>query len=318
MITIVDLNIIPVVEPLISETLYQRMQSVLSQNKKILLSLNRRGAMSILVCHDCGWVARCPDCDLSMRVHHMPDTGLLCHFCEWKMTMPKQCPACQWFHLVESGARIQTAMASLQRLFPDEKILLVEKWVDDIPDASLRNNTIFIGTQKITSLPIENIWLAAFLLVEADLSVPMYDVEEDVYGQVRYCLSRADQMIIQTRVPRHRFLQTLQEKNFRQFFIETLQERKLFGLPPVTSMVSINIGDKHESTLRSRVQTLASTLTSRAQYSPTRVSYDHLLIERRGNMYYQRILIKSENILAFLEEFRPSLVRGRGIEVQWL
>lgn len=84
MITVIDMNQIRPVKPLISEVLFGRMQETLQRGEKILLSLNRRGAMSTLVCRDCGWAARCPSCDLMMRVHMKPENCLLCHFCETK------------------------------------------------------------------------------------------------------------------------------------------------------------------------------------------------------------------------------------------
>ena len=82
MITVIDLNLIPSPHPLISQVLIDKIEKNLSEGKKILLTLNRRGAMSTLVCRDCGWAARCPSCDMMMRVHHNPERKLLCHLCE--------------------------------------------------------------------------------------------------------------------------------------------------------------------------------------------------------------------------------------------
>ncbi len=82
MITVIDMNQIRPVKPLISEVLFGKIEQMMKDKKKVLLSLNRRGAMSTLVCRDCGWSARCPSCDLMMRVHMKPERFLLCHFCE--------------------------------------------------------------------------------------------------------------------------------------------------------------------------------------------------------------------------------------------
>jgi len=53
MITVIDMNQMRPVKPLISEVLFGRMQETLGRGEKVLLSLNRRGAMSTLVCRDC-------------------------------------------------------------------------------------------------------------------------------------------------------------------------------------------------------------------------------------------------------------------------
>ena len=126
MITVIDINTIPLLQPLISEVLFSKIQTTLQSGKKVLLSLNKKGAMSTLLCRDCGWVARCPKCDLLMRVHHTPENFLLCHFCESRGALPSQCPACMSYNLIQSGARVQTVEEGVAKLFPTHKRLLVE------------------------------------------------------------------------------------------------------------------------------------------------------------------------------------------------
>lgn len=319
MITVVDLNLVRCEMPLISEVLVAKMQKNLSEGKKVLLTLNRRGAMSTLVCRDCGWAARCPSCDLLMRVHHNPQNFLLCHLCENQWRIPDACPKCNGNHLVESWSRVQSIDASIRKLFPNTGILLVEKDANTVTQKSLKECDILIGTQKITSLPVENIWLTAFLLVESDLSVPTYNIEEEVYSQVKYFLSKSEEVILQTRSPKLRLIQDLVSSNFRTFFQRTIAERKQFNLPPFVQMVVIHIGEASESTLKSRMATLASAMIETAKQSPTiAITYDHLLSDRRQGKYYQKILIKWPDVLGFLEPFRKQLVRGRDIEVEWL
>ncbi len=272
--------------------------------------------MSTLVCRDCGWVARCPACDLLMRVHTKPNTHLLCHFCETKGTIPDVCPKCQSTHLVQSGPRIQSIEASLKKIFPEAKILLVED-LSKLSKKTLDQNTIVIGTQKITSLPIENLGLTAFLLVESDLSVPAYDIEEDLFSQVRHFTTRSENIILQTRSPKLQIIKDITEGNFKSFFQRTLQERKSFHLPPFLQMVTIYLSDKSESMLKQRINTLASSLMQRAD-KETLISYDHLLIEKRAGEYRQKILIRAKDVMGFLEQFRNVLVRSRGVEVEWL
>jgi len=318
MITVIDINTIPLLQPLISEVLFSKIQTCLATGKKVLLSLNRKGAMSTLLCRDCGWVARCPGCDVLMRVHHIPENFLLCHFCEARASLPSQCPKCMSYNLIQSGARIQSVEEGIAKLFPESKRLLIEWNIQQLSQKSLQENDIFIWTQKITSLPIDNLWLAAFVLLEADLAVPVYDIEEEVYGQVRYFCSRADEVVIQTRSPKLWLIQELTQGNFRTFYQRVIQERKQFWLPPFQEMIAIYIKEKQESTLKQRVATLASMLISGTENTQTTVTYDYLLVEKRWGEYYQKILIKSPDILWFLEPFRSSLVKGRGIEVEWL
>ena len=318
MITTVDMNQIRPVKPLISEVLFGRMQETLARDEKILLSLNRRGAMSTLVCRDCGWSARCPSCDLLMRVHTKPDNCLLCHFCEAKEAIPEKCPKCNSYHLVQSGARVQAIDVSVRELLPEAKILLIED-LSKITPKILSEYDIFIGTQKISSLPIDNLGLTAFLLVEADLAVPDYDIEESMYQQIRHFFSRSRDIILQTRSPKIPLIADVTSGNFRTFFQRTVAERKQFHLPPFTQMVTIYISDSSESMVKQRIASTASSMIESAKKtSDTTVLYNHLLFEKRAGKYRQKILIRSPDILSFLEPFRTQLVRGRGIEVEWL
>lgn len=244
---------------------------------------------------------------------------LLCHLCENQGRIPDTCPKCNGSHLIESGSRVQSIDASIRQLFPQAQVLLVEKDSNTLTQKSLKECDILIGTQKITSLPVENIWLTAFLLVESDLSVPVYNIEEEVYSQVKYFLSKSGEVILQTRSHKLRFIQDLVSSNFRTFFQRTIAERKQFSLPPFVQMVVIHIGESSESTLKSRMATLASAMIESSKQHPSIIiTYDHLLSERRQGKYFQKILIKWPELLTFLEAFRKQLVRGRDIEVEWL
>ena len=312
------MNQIRPVKPLISEVLFERMGEVLAKWEKILLSLNRRGAMSTLVCRDCGWAARCPSCDLMMRVHLRPENCLLCHFCEAKGIIPDKCPKCGSYHLVQGGIRVQSVDVSVRELFPEARILLIED-LQKVTPKTLTEYDIFIWTQKISSLPIENLGLTAFLLVESDLAVPDYDIEESLYHQIRHFFSRSRDIVLQTRSPKLPIIADVTGGNFRSFFQHTVAERKQFHLPPFSQMVTIYISDTTENLVKQRIASTASSMIEAAKnMTDTSVIYDHLLVEKRAGKYRQKILVRSPDVLSFLEPFRNQLLRGRGIEVEWL
>lgn len=253
-----------------------------------------------------------------MRVHTKPENSLLCHFCEAKSSLPEKCPKCHSYHLVQSGARVQSIDTHVRELLPEARILLIED-LNKVTPKTLTEYDIFIGTQKISSLPIENLGLTAFLLVESDLAVPDYDIEESMYQQIRHFFYRSRDIILQTRSPKLPLITEVTSGNFRSFFQKTVTERKQFHLPPFTQMVTVYISDSSESIVQQRIASTASSMIEAAKNtSDTTVLYDHLLFEKRAGKYRQKILIRSPNIVSFLEPFRAQLVRGRGIEVEWL
>jgi primosomal protein N' (replication factor Y) len=206
----------------------------------------------------------------------------------------------------------------VRELLPEARILLIED-LNKITPKILAEHDIFIGTQKISSLPIENLGLTAFLLVESDLAVPDYDIEESMYHQIRHFFSRSRDIILQTRSPKLPLIADVTGGNFRSFFQRTMSERKQFHLPPFTQMVTIHISDTTENLVKQRIASTASSMIEAAKVAEdTTVIYDHLLVEKRAGKYRQKILIRSPKMLSFLEPFRAQIIRGRGIEVEWL
>jgi len=149
--------------------------------------------------------------------------------------------------------------------------------------------------------------------------VPDYDIEESMYHQIRHFFSRSRDIILQTRSPKLPLIAEVTGGNFRSFFQKTAAERKQFHLPPFTEMVTIYMSDSSESLVKQRIASTASSLIEAAKGTPkTLVVYDHLLVEKRAGKYRQKILVRTDDMMTFLEPFRTQLVRGRGIEVEWL
>lgn len=140
-----------------------------------------------------------------------------------------------------------------------------------------------------------------------------------MYQQIRHFFYRSRDIILQTRSPKLPLITEVTSGNFRSFFQKTVTERKQFHLPPFTQMVTVYISDSSESVVQQRIASTASSMIEAAKHtSDTTVLYDHLLFEKRAGKYRQKILIRSPNIVSFLEPFRAQLVRGRGIDVEWL
>ncbi len=78
----------------LSESLVDEMHKTLAKNEQVLLFLNRRGFAPTLICHGCGWVARCQRCDANLVIH-FDEKRLRCHHCGKEQRLIKQCPACK-------------------------------------------------------------------------------------------------------------------------------------------------------------------------------------------------------------------------------
>ena len=76
-----------------SRALIDALGEVLTAKQQAILFLNRRGTASYVFCRDCGYIARCPNCDMPLTYHRQGEQ-LTCHHCGHREDNPSVCPAC--------------------------------------------------------------------------------------------------------------------------------------------------------------------------------------------------------------------------------
>ena len=73
--------------------LYYELKNVIEQKKQAMIFINRRGFSSFQRCRQCGYVAKCTDCDVSL-VYHRFENKLKCHYCGKRYKALDVCPSC--------------------------------------------------------------------------------------------------------------------------------------------------------------------------------------------------------------------------------
>ncbi len=63
-----------------SKLLYNEIAKNLERGEQMILFLNRRGFSTFVSCRSCGYVAECPNCNISLT-YHKYDDSLKCHYC---------------------------------------------------------------------------------------------------------------------------------------------------------------------------------------------------------------------------------------------
>lgn len=170
--------------PYLSTTLLQSIAQNISQNKKILLYLNKRGSHNLALCRDCQYIYYCPRCDVSLSVHQ--DIGsLLCHHCSYQSPLPIKCQNCQSTHIDFVGIGTQAIQNALLQAFSQAKIFRMDR--DSVASKSQKERAIqdmhqadiIIGTKMITTgFDFHDIGLIAVILLEQELQSPSYDSME--------------------------------------------------------------------------------------------------------------------------------------------
>lgn len=230
----------------LSEILLTEIRATLAKNEQVLLFLNRRGFAPTLICHGCGWVARCLYCAANLVIHH--DEHLLrCHHCGTEHRLIKVCPACKTGELTPLGLGTERVEKVLGKLFADKTILRLDRdstrlkgsLEDYLEQINQGKVDIILGTQMLAKgHHFPNVTLVAILDVDSGLfSIDFHTAEKlaQLIVQVSGRAGRAEKagrVIMQTRQPTHPLLTTLIDYGYQQFAVSALAERHAAQLPP--------------------------------------------------------------------------------------
>ena len=105
-----------------SPRLIEAMRTALERHEQVILFQNRRGFSSLIECKQCGWVPRCPHCDVTLTMHKKSAT-MTCHYCGYTMRIPERCPACEGEKFIDIGTGTEKIEEQITQLFPDATTL---------------------------------------------------------------------------------------------------------------------------------------------------------------------------------------------------
>ncbi len=307
-----------------SEPFIKAVALHLAQGNQVLVFLNRRGYAPTVLCHDCGWVAKCGRCDAHLVMHRQDDV-LRCHHCGAQRPAAVQCPECRSSELRILGQGTERVEKTLQRLFPHHEVLRIDR------DSTRRKGAmqslldkvhegkpmILIGTQMLAKghhLPgvtMVGVLNADYGLFSADFRASERMAQTIV--QVAGRAGRADKpgtVVIQTHHPDHPLLLSLIEHGYPAFAESVLEERRQAELPPYTSMALI----RAESTQRDAPQDFLMQARQAAEMSLD----PHVQLfgpvpapmERRAGRYRAQLLIQAtqrNHLHRLLNDWIPKL-----------
>lgn len=98
-----------------SAALREKIEQCLNNGNQAILFLNRRGYSQTVICRDCGYVAKCEHCDVSLTYHREEDC-LKCHYCGTRYHMLSACPECGGVHFNYVGMGTQRIESELKKL----------------------------------------------------------------------------------------------------------------------------------------------------------------------------------------------------------
>lgn len=258
---------------LLSRSLYNEMKDALERKEQIILFLNRRGFSSFVSCRSCGYVFKCPECDLSMTYHK--NGYLICHYCGRAQREQKVCPECGSKYVKFFGAGTQRVEEEVKKYFPKARVMRMD--VDTTRNKDSHENIynafkcgegdILIGTQMVSKgLDFKNVTLVGVLAADISLNIPDYRSSERTYQIITQVAGRAGRgekkgkVVIQTYTPNNLSLQYAIENNYNDLYNEEIKVRKIMNYPPFSTIFLINAISKDEGKLKEFMNKVGESL----------------------------------------------------------
>lgn len=141
---------------MISTKLYEKIEENLRNGHQTILFLNRRGYSTFVMCRDCGYTHKCPNCNITMT-YHLKQNKLKCHYCGYEEKPVTQCPECKSTNIRYFGTGTQKLETEINKLFPNATTIRMD--VDTVTKKNSHeeilnkfkneNINILIGTQMV-------------------------------------------------------------------------------------------------------------------------------------------------------------------------
>lgn len=237
---------------ILSVRLQKLMEDRLKKGQQIMLFLNRRGVLGFISCRSCGFVVKCPHCDVSLSQHN--NGKMVCHYCGYEEPVRKVCPKCGSKYIGGFNAGTQKVEMLVQKRFPEARTLRMDYDTTRTKDSyekilqsfANREADILIGTQMIVKgHDFSNVTLVGVLAADMSLHVSDYHSSERTFQLLTQAAGRAGRgnipgnVIIQTYNPKHYSILTAKEQDYESFYEQEIEYRKMLFYPPVWNLLVI-------------------------------------------------------------------------------
>ena len=313
---------------ILSIKLREEIAKNIERKEQTMLFLNRRGYLSYFTCKECGFIYKCPNCDVAMT-YHKKNNLLLCHYCSHVEKNVFQCPRCGSDHLSSGTIGTQKLEEELKEIYPEISILRMDADTTVTRDShqkildTFRNENInvLVGTQMISKgHDIANVTLVGILGVDAMLAMQDYTASEKAFSNISQVSGRAGRgerpgrVIIQTNDPQNYILQAVEEHSYPSFYEKEIAYRETFGYPPFQDIVLFEVVGPNLSLVKAEAEKLYQILQSQAKGLYQVYSPKSPYIQKLNNRYRVNIIMKTRLSTSFYNEMYDKIKSYRKVQ----
>lgn len=265
-VTIVDLKQELAVgnKSMISNLLYDEIENNLKNKKQTILFLNRRGYSTFIMCRDCGYTLKCPNCNISLT-YHRTNNLLKCHYCGHVEKPVTICPNCNSTKIRYFGTGTQKLEQEIHKLFPKASTIRMD--IDTVTKKNSHeqilntfkneNIDILIGTQMVVKgHHFPNVTLVGVIAADGSLNQNDFRANEKTFQILTQVAGRAGReklpgkVIIQTYNPNSFAIECSKEQNYDNFYNTEIILRKQLKYPPFCDIIMIGFSGENEKEIK--------------------------------------------------------------------
>jgi primosomal protein N' (replication factor Y) len=317
-----------------SRALQDSLTETLAHEQQAILFLNRRGSATYIFCRDCGYILKCPRCDLPLTFHiagskagintSINEDQLNCHYCGYKRQMPLTCPQCKSERIRQYGTGTEKVEAEVQSLFPKARTLrwdfetTRQKGAHDVILSHFVNHhaDVLIGTQMIAKgLDLPLVTLVGVVLADVGLSLPDLRSAERTFQVLTQVAGRAGrsplggQVILQTFLPEHYVIKAASHHDYQAFYQQELEYRRELHYPPFSRLVRLEFRHRDPERAEASANALAGQIQTWLREEDRRetelVGPVPCFFSRIGGLYRWQLVLRGPD--------PASLLKGRAL-----
>jgi primosomal protein N' (replication factor Y) len=290
-----------------SPLLLVKMREALSRGEQVILFQNRRGFAPMIECHQCGWVPRCQNCDVSLT-YHKNLNQLTCHYCGFTYKVPTECPCCGSTDLRGRGYGTEKIEDQVREIFPEARVARMDldttrtrnAYQRIISDFSEGRTNILIGTQMISKgLDFDKVSIVGILNADSMLNYPDFRAYEHAFMMMAQVSGRAGRkgkrglVILQTKSPDLPLIGQVVSNDFTGHYKDLIVERQQFHYPPYYHLIYVYLKHRQDHVADTAGIEFASRL--RQWFGGRILGPDKPSVSKVKTLNIRKIVLKLEN-----------------------
>ena len=292
---------------MLSVELYNNIEENLKQKRQTILFLNRRGYSTFIMCRNCGYTVKCPNCNISMT-YHSYERKLKCHYCGHEENLVTICPECHSDKIRYFGTGTQKLEQEVHKQFPEASTIRMD--IDTVTKKNSHevilntfkneNIDILIGTQMVVKgHHFPNVTLVGVIAADSSLNIDDYRANERTFQILTQVAGRAGRenlpgkVIIQTYNPDNFSIICAQKQNYNLFYETEIALREQLKYPPFCDIILIGLNSYQELEIKKVSSKIYQYLEQRLNKEEFKVLRPMPCpIDKIQNRYRWRIIIK--------------------------